>query len=161
MCNRIVTYKFVTEQLLNVMQNNSKPQIHIKRKYKHAIDKVWSALTTKEALSSWLMDTDDFELTLGSEFNLKTTPRGKFDGVLRCSILKIEEPTAISYSWQSNGMTTPTIVTWELKDIGNEETLLSLSHDGFVGFDGWMTKTMLSFGWKKLLKKRLEKHLSL
>lgn len=143
------------------MPNTSKPQILIKRNYKHSIDKVWNALTTKEALSAWLMETDDFKLDLGAEFTLKTQPRGKFDGVLRCSIMKVDAPTSISYSWQSNGMSKPTIVSWELKDMGNQETFLTLSHDGFAGFDGWMTKMMLSFGWKRLLKKKLENYLSL
>lgn len=141
------------------MTNNKTPQIHIRRKYKYSIEKVWKALTTREALTAWLMETNDFDLVEGADFHLRTTPRGKFDGVLRCTILHLKEPTSISYSWLSNGMKTPTTVTWELKELADTETLLTLSHDGFVGFDGWMTKTMLSFGWKRILKKKLENYL--
>jgi len=143
------------------MIESKTPQILIKRKYKHPISKVWMALTTREALSKWLMETEDFTLELGAEFKLKTTPRGKFDGVLQCSILKIDKPHAISYSWQSNGMTNPTIVSWELKELDSSVTLLTLSHDGFEGMNGWLTKTMLAFGWRRILKKKLENYLSL
>jgi len=107
------------------------------------------------------METDNFALELGTKFTLKTTPRGKFDGIIQCTILKIDAPHTISYSWLSNGMASPTTVTWKLKDLKDQETLLTLSHDGFTGINGWITKTMLSFGWKRLLKTKLEKHLTI
>lgn len=143
------------------MNRSIKPQICIRRKYKYPISKVWSAITTKEALSAWLMETDNFDLEIGAKFILKTIPRGNFDGIIHCTVLGIREYNFISYSWLSNGMKVPTTVTWNLKELNNNETLLTLSHDGFVGFDGWITKTMLSFGWKRLLKKKLKKHLAI
>lgn len=136
-----------------------KQQIEIKRVYKYPIQAVWSALTEKEALSDWLMETTDFELKPGHSFQLKTKPQGNFDGILNCKIISFEVPYSISYDWQSNGMKNPTQVHWLLKSIGENETLLQLSHNGFEGINGWFTQQILNFGWKKLLSKKLKQYL--
>ncbi len=137
-----------------------KPQIIIKRTFKHPIDKVWEAITNKEALSEWLMESNDFKLQVGHSFKFKTTPRGNFDGIIDCEIIDIIEPNHLRYSWKAKGMPQPTMVTWQLKELDNGDTFLSLSHNGFVGINGWITKTMLGFGWKKLLKNKLNEYLT-
>jgi len=136
-----------------------KRQIEIKRTYKFPIEAVWLALTTKEALTDWLMETTDFELSVGHAFQLKTKPQGNFDGILNCKILSFKAPNTISYSWQANGMKNPTQVKWLLKSIGENETMLTLCHNGFEGVNGWFTKQMLNFGWKRLLSKKLKTYL--
>jgi len=135
------------------------PQIEIKKIYYHPIEVVWSALTEKEALSDWLMETNDFELIVGHSFQLKTKPQGNFDGILKCKVLSIDAPNSISYSWQSNGMKNPTKVSWSLKALDKEKTHLSLIHNGFEGVSGWLTRQMLNFGWKGLLSKKLKDYL--
>ncbi|MEM7367038.1 MAG: SRPBCC domain-containing protein [Bacteroidota bacterium] len=137
----------------------SKPQILIKRIYQHDIQKIWTALTTKEALSSWLMETVDFELKEGHTFQFKTTPRRNFDGIVNCEVLSFDAPHLLSISWRANKMPHPTFVLWELKRIGEGQTMFTLSHTGFEGFNGWITRRILSFGWKKLLKRNLSTYL--
>ena len=139
----------------------SQPQISIKKKLNHPIDKVWRALTDKEALSEWLMETGGFELSPGYTFQFKTTPRGKFDGIVDCKIKSVDAPYHLQYSWRAKGMAQATIVTWSLRSIEDHATILTLTHDGFVGIDGWLTKTMLHFGWKRLLSKKLNNYLTL
>ncbi len=56
-------------------------------------------------------------------------------------------------------MKTPTIVRWELKELTATTTSLTLSHSGFTGFSGWMTKQILKMGWKKILHKKLSAYL--
>ena len=136
-----------------------KPQIVIKKTFNHSTEKVWKALTDPEALATWLMPTTDFELKEGCQFQFKTTPRGKFDGIVDCQINEIHFPSRIQYTWKAKGMPQPTLVTWVLKPLSESSTLLTLSHNGFVGFNGWLTKTMLGFGWKKLLNKKLRNYL--
>ena len=138
-----------------------KPQIQIKRIYKHNINKVWTALTTKEALAVWLMKSEDFELTIGKKFQFKDKPQGGWDGIVHCEILHFEQPNTLSYHWQANGMKNPTIVQWQLKQLGDHETLLTLSQSGFEGFGGWFAKQILTFGWKGMLRKKLTNHLAI
>ncbi len=144
---------------LNQTTTTTKPQIHIKRVYKHDINKLWTALTTKAALSNWLMQTTDFELREGQIFQFRAKPQGGWDGIVHCKVLSFSQPNSITYSWQANGMKKPTIVTWELKELAKNETLLTLSHAGFEGFGGWFTRQILNFGWKSMLRKKLTKHL--
>lgn len=134
-------------------------QIEIKKIYKYPIEAVWAALTDKKALSEWLMKTTDFELSVGHQFQLETKPQGNFDGIIKCKILFIKAPNTISYSWQSNGMLNPTKITWTLKRLNEDETMLHLSHNGFEGVSGWLTRQMLNFGWKGLLSKKLLNYL--
>ena len=144
---------------MNPSTTYSKPQIVIKKSFNHPVEKVWYALTDAEALSTWLMETNGFSMNPGSKFQFKTTPRGKFDGIVDCEILEVDQPHMIQYSWKAKGMKQPTLVTWKLKPIHKSKTMLTLSHNGFVGMDGWLTKTMLNFGWKKLLHKKLRTYL--
>lgn len=142
-------------------QTITKPQIQIKRVYKHNINKLWKALTSPDALAEWLMKTTDFKLETGHTFQFKDKPQGGWDGIVNCKILSIEQPHSITYSWQASGMKNPTIVNWNLKQVAENETLLTLSHSGFEGFGGWFTKQVLYFGWKGILKKKLTKHLAI
>lgn len=139
---------------------HTKPQILVKRNYNYNISKVWKALTDKNALSTWLMPTSDFELTVGQQFQFKTKPRGKFDGIVNCEILEYTSPTHIVYSWRSTDMKQATIVEWELKSLDDNKTHVTLKHSGFVGFNGWVTKQILKFGWRNLLKKNLTQYIA-
>lgn len=138
-----------------------KPQIQIKRVYKHPAEKVWTALTSPDALADWLMKTVDFKLEVGTTFQFEDKPQGGWDGIVHCKILSLDQPHSISYSWQASGMKNPTTVNWQIKEIAPNETLLTLSHNGFEGVSGWVTKQILNFGWKGMLKKKLTKHLAI
>lgn len=140
---------------------NQKPQIQIKRVYQYDIHTLWMALTSKEALSEWLMPTTNFELKEGHSFQFTAKPQGNFDGIVNCKIHSYSAPNTIVYSWSGGGMKTPTIVTWELKELTPTETSLTLSHSGFTGFSGWVTKQILNMGWKKILSKKLAFYLNM
>lgn len=147
---------------MNAIQKQAtqtKPQIVIKRVYPFEISELWNALTTRESLSEWLMDTQDFVLAEEAQFTFTTKPQGGFDGIIHCKIIDFEKPNHISYEWKSNQMKQPTIVTWRLKETKQKETLMTLSHNGFVGFGGWFTKQILRSGWKSILAKKLQKYL--
>ena len=145
---------------MSMLTSTNEPQIKIRRKYNHPIDKVWHGITSKEALSSWLMETTDFEPIPGNTFQFTTAPRGRFDGIVSCKVLQVEQPHFIQYSWKATEMPQPTVVTWELTKLDPSTTLLTLSHDGFVGINGWVTRMILGFGWKGLLKKKLNQYLA-
>ena len=142
-----------------VVPKPSKPQILIKRTYDHSINDLWEALTNAKALSVWLMKTDDFELIEGREFMFTTKPQGGFDGKVYCKVVGFSKPNSLTYSWKSKDMKNPTYVTWELTKVSENKTFVSLSHSGFEGINGWITKQILGFGWKGILSKKLNKYL--
>ena len=131
-----------------------KQQIKINRFYPYSIDKVWAALTDAQALSEWLMPTDNFELKPNHVFQFKTKPSVGFDGIVQCKILEVNAPNHIAYHWQGGNMKRPTTVIWNLKQI-EDGTVVSLEHFGFEGLGGMMVQQILNFGWKKILKKKL------
>lgn len=140
------------------MEAMTKPQIQIKRIFQHSKSDVWKAISTQEALEQWLMEVENFELKIGHQFTLKTKPQGGFDGIIHCRILEFTPLEYLSYTWTSNALP-ETIVSFNLKALDNNKTMLTLSHDGFQGFSGWFTKQILNFGWKKLISKNLRNYL--
>jgi len=139
---------------------NQKPQIIIHKVFNESCKDVWQALTDKQALSNWLMQTEDFELIIGHKFQFKTTPRGKFDGIISCEVINFKENNELIYTWKAADMLEPTYVKWTIKIIESNETMLKLEHYGFEGFKGWLTKHMLNAGWKRILNKKLKNFLT-
>ena len=144
---------------MSEIAQNNKPQIVLKRIYKHPIYKVWQAVSTAEGLGSWLMEVKGFHPVIGNEFTLNTKSYGKFDGIVNCKILDIQDPSLFSHTWSSNVLP-ETVVTYKLKALSENETLLTFTHNGFSGFSGWVTRMILGAGWKrKLLKQKLQNYL--
>ena len=130
------------------------PKITLDRFYPYSIDKVWDALTNPEALSEWLMASENLKLELGQEFRFKTKPSVGFDGIVNCKIIELQSPNKISYHWQANSMKNPTTVSWTLESVEGG-TSVHLEHSGFEGLGGRMVYYILKSGWKKLLSKEL------
>lgn len=133
--------------------------IKINRFYPYAIEKVWAAITDADALSEWLMPTEDFVLKKDHQFKFKTKPSPGFDGIVHCKIIDIHVPNQITYHWQGGNMKQPTTVLWKLKQI-EDGTVVELQHTGFEGLNGLIVRTILSFGWKSLLGKKLSAFLN-
>jgi uncharacterized protein YndB with AHSA1/START domain len=133
-------------------------EINIERFYPFPIEKVWSAITTTEALSEWLMPTN-FKLEKGFEFNFRTKPQPGFDGIVKCKVIDFEVPTRLSYSWQGGPLKKPTVVSFELKS-SEGGTLLSFKHSGFEGLiNQYIVRFILGSGWKNLLFKKIKTYL--
>jgi uncharacterized protein YndB with AHSA1/START domain len=97
--------------------------------FPHPPEKVWRALTDREALRIWLMD-NDFEPRVGKRFILRgrqTTP--EFRGWSECEVLEMEPRRRMVWSWISNENDPPGRVEFSLEQIENG-TRLTLSHTG-------------------------------
>lgn len=113
---------------------------------------VWRALTDPAALTQWLM-RNDFVPQVGQEFSFKDTPRGGWDGIVRCRVLELVPGQRLSYTWKSDAL--DTTVTWTVRPEG-AGTRLTLEHTGFRGFKAFLVGTLMQRGWRgTLLGKRL------
>lgn len=129
-------------------------EINIVRFYPYAIETVWNAIATSEALSAWLMP-NDFRLEIGHEFTFNTKPQPGFDGVVKCKVIDFEVPNRLSFTWQGGPLKKPTTVTFELKSATNG-TVLHFKHSGFEGFiNQYIVRFILGSGWKKLLFQKI------
>ncbi len=123
--------------------------------YPYPRSQVWQALTDKRALSRWLME-NDFEPRVGHVFQFHTKPRPRlgFDGIVYCTVLEVDEPSRLSYSWLGGRMKQPTIVTWTLDEVP-EGTRLTLQHSGFEGTYGLIASMALGPGWRRIVQRSL------
>jgi uncharacterized protein YndB with AHSA1/START domain len=120
--------------------------------YPHPIDKVWRAISTADALSTWLMETD-FQAIVGSTFTFQTKPAPGFDGVVRGKVLVVDPPNRLVYSWRGGPLINST-VSFELQQVAGG-TELTFEHSGFDSIRMLMPRVFLAFGWRNLLNNLL------
>lgn len=127
-------------------------KIRMERSYPFPVEAVWQGLTDARAIRQWWVDTD-FVPELGREFVMRDVPQGKWDGIVRGTVLECDPPRRIRFTWNGGGHETE--VTYELRPTADGGTHLVLTHDGFRGLSGFFLMTMLRFGWRGLVRKVL------
>lgn len=115
-------------------------------------ERVWQALTDKDAIARWLMP-NDFEPVLGHHFTFRTNPMPAlgFDGICRCEVTALEPPCLLAFTWVGGAL--DTLVTFRLAPEG-EGTRLYFEHSSFDLDDPRQAGSYrgLSGGWKSLGK---------
>ena len=105
-------------------------EIAFEKTYPHSIEAVWHALTSREALGVWLMETD-FVPEEGRLFEMRCeNGEGGTDRYL-CKVLELQAPRRMVWSWvligrQSKGETS---VAFDVKEV-SEGTQLTIRHTG-------------------------------
>jgi uncharacterized protein YndB with AHSA1/START domain len=135
-----------------------KRDLRLERVYPQAPDRVWRALTDRERLSRWLMETD-FEPRLGHKFTFRSKPRGGWDGLTYCEVTELEPPRRLAYTWRGGPgdgkpLTLDTIVRFTLEPEGSG-TRLVLEHTGFSGFKSILVSVLMKSGWAKMMRGKL------
>lgn len=124
--------------------------------FSHPIETVWEYLTKPELMEQWLMK-NDFQPTVGADFQFRTGPIPSldFDGIFYCKVLEIIPFKKLSYSWKSGpgggDITLDSVVIWKLepKDKG---TNLLLEHSGFARKENLNFYNGLLHGWLEKLQ---------
>ena len=121
----------------------------------HPPERVWQALTDPALLARWLMP-NDFKPVIGHVFTFRTepVPQHGFDGVVHCTVLTLEPPRLMTFSWRSGVL--DTVVRWSLVPEGAGTRLL-IMHDGFDDTDPGQRMVMgiLGGGWRGHLVRQL------
>jgi uncharacterized protein YndB with AHSA1/START domain len=122
-----------------------KLDLHYTEVLPHSLQRVWSALTTADALREWLMDSD-FEPRVGREFTFLCPPSPGIRGYVECKVLELEPMRRVVWSWLATDEGDPTTVTIELEAVDGG-TRLTLRHRGDVAREvrdrtaaGWTQK---------------------
>lgn len=96
------------------------------------IAKVWSALTTSETLSKWMMfKSNNFKPEVGHEFQFSGAQG--YDQTIDCKVTEIDEPNTLAYTWTApgvDGKPSETLVTFQLIE-ADGGTKLNLEQSGF------------------------------
>lgn len=103
--------------------------VSIQELFSVPVELVWHALTDRQMITRWLMDTDDFRPEVGARFTLRHEPRPGFRGYVECEVLELSPPHRMVWSWRSDETATPTRLVIELEAHG-QATRLTLRHTG-------------------------------
>jgi uncharacterized protein YndB with AHSA1/START domain len=113
--------------------------------YPHPPERVWRALTDREALAEWLMD-NDFQPRLGAKFQFKAEPMPGWDGTVQCEVLELQPPKRMVWSWKGGAKNPMTRVEWTLTPTKGG-TRLRLEHSGLTGLKGFLMYVFMNNGW--------------
>jgi uncharacterized protein YndB with AHSA1/START domain len=104
--------------------------------------RVFQALTDPAELERWFVQKAQVDLRLGGAIRLEWAP----DAVELGTILVLEPPHRLSYSWQALEPS-PTTITFELT-AENDGTRLRLTHTGIGEGEDWDSYySSVSIGW--------------
>lgn len=111
----------------------------------HPVEAVWRALTEADAISEWLMATDDFRPQVGTRFRMKTKGLSA-SGWVDAEVLELVPPHRMVWAWSVDDDAPSTTVTFELAREA-DATRLRLTHAGEIDpliggllTDGWPAK---------------------
>ena len=147
---------FIVEQKYKTMHNN----VIVKQRVNAPVDKVWSAITSRNQMKEWYFDIPDFELEQDNEFNFYE-PGSEKKYHHHGKILEIIPEQKLKHTWAYPEFSKDkTIVKWELQQDG-EETVVTLTHKGLENLEhlgGDFTKTSFENGWTEILGKSLKNY---
>lgn len=114
------------------------------------IEKVWSAVTTSETLSKWMMfKSNNFKPEVGHKFQFSGAEG--YDQTIDCKVTEIDEPNTLAYTWSApgvDGQQSETLVTFTLTE-ADGGTSLSLVQSGFRD-DAQQELGGAEYGWKHM-----------
>ena len=130
--------------------------IDLSASYPFPPERVWGALTSSEALATWLMP-NDFAPVKGHQFTFRTKPAPGFDGTVHCEVLELDPPRRMVWSWAGGPL--DTTVTFTLEPSG-DGTHLRLQHEGFHGLAAQLVRRIMGNGWPRILRRHLAEWLA-
>jgi uncharacterized protein YndB with AHSA1/START domain len=93
--------------------------------YPHPPEKVWRALTEKEAVTRWLLPADKDIVPKGGERFTLDAPTGP----VQCEVVEVERERRLAYTWHAAPEARPSLVTWTLTPTETGGTHVRLTHD--------------------------------
>jgi len=126
--------------------------------FPHTPETIWKALTSAQLIARWLMPPTGFEAVVGNAFTFQTKPGGNWDGVIHCRVVEVVPFSRLVYAWKGGdernsgyGAPLDTVVTWSLTPV-EAGTRIRLVHAGFVLPRNESAYTVMSGGWKKVVR---------
>ena len=132
--------------------------IKLEKEYPVSREKVWEQLVHDELMTDWCMPCSGFALVKGQEFKFEIEANAFFGGTFNNIVTNFADCEFLEYRCVAKKPALDTVVRWTLTE-QDENTTLSLEHSGFKR-SAFMTKAMLTAGWKKMMNEHLYKKLT-
>jgi uncharacterized protein YndB with AHSA1/START domain len=122
-------------------------KIHIVRDYPYPPAAVWRAVTDPHLVARWTSTgaggrPEGFATEVGTRFRFLAKPKPGWNGIVNCVVLEVHEPTLLRYSWQGDGDSYTTEVTYHLQP-HQGGTRFTYDHTGFPGIGGFIMARLL------------------
>lgn len=118
----------------------------IEKTFRHSPEKLWRALTEGPLLAQWLMN-NDFEPTVGRQFQFRANPVPNWNGIVDCEVLVVDPLKQLSYTWGALGL--GSVVRFTLTPSAGG-THLRMEQSGFRQ-DQSQAYGGAKYGWQKFL----------
>jgi uncharacterized protein YndB with AHSA1/START domain len=134
-------------------------EMHIVCDYPYPVITVWRALTDPALVPLWTSTgqggrPEGFKTEVGTKFRFVGKPFPGWDGIVRCEVLAVREPTLLRYDWRNKQTDQPTVVTNTLAEVPGG-TQLTWDHTGFHGIEGLFMRQLLGRVRRKMLHEGL------
>lgn len=113
---------------------DGRPTVRVRRRYPHAIEKVWHAVTTPEHLGQWFPSPVELELRPGGAMRFTAF---EADAGATGTVEAVDEPRRLIFTWGTDRM------TFELAPDG-DGTIFALTHS----FDDRFGAPSFATGWE-------------
>ena len=121
------------------------------------VEKVWAAITDKNAMKQWGFDVAEFRPEVGFEFRFEGGD-GCNNFLHNCRILEVIQNKKLVYTWQYEGYAGDSVVTYELFAEGSK-TRVKLTHEGLetIAVNGpAFAVSNFEAGWNEIIGKVLK-----
>ncbi len=136
--------------------------IVVEKTFNVSIEKVWQAITDKDAMKQWFFDLAAFRPEVGFEFSFQAGADTK-QYIHLCKVTEVVPGKKISYSWSYKDHAGYSLVTIELfaEDRHTRLVLMHTCVESFAGNGPDFVASNFMAGWTQIvtvsLKKFLEK----
>jgi uncharacterized protein YndB with AHSA1/START domain len=106
----------------------------IEETYPATAAQVWKAITDKDQMKVWYFDLAEFKPEVGFEFRFWGGPAEDRQYLHICRITEVIPEKKLVHSWEYDGYTGSTLVSFELFEETQNRTRLKLTHQGLDTF---------------------------
>lgn len=143
------------------MKKKANKAFHIERTFNAPVEKIWRALTDKEYMKLWYFNLKEFEAKKGFYFEFSGGPSPENQYLHQCEVLEVIPLKKLKHSWKYKGYEGVSFLTFELEDLGDKKTKLSLWHEGLESFPNISDFARENFeaGWNEIINTSLKNYL--
>lgn len=140
-----------------------RPLEHVSE-HPHPVDQVWRALTEPGQMALWLMNFDndegemttDFRPIAGTSYRLEARKGRGWRGYVVGRVLEVTAKKRLVYTWAHSAYqdARPVRVAFTLEPT-KTGTRLRMVQTGYTGVKGWFSRMGARMGWRKMLDEGL------
>lgn len=140
---------------------DNKNIVIVERVFDADLPLIWKALTEKEIMKQWYIDVKEFKTIVGFKFEFWAGEEGGKQWKHLCEITEVIPEKKLAYTWQYEGYSGMSHVTFELSEEQNG-TKLKLTHTGVDSFPAdvlELASSNFEKGWNQIVNVTLKEFL--